>query len=112
VVAVNSRTKMVAVGVVAVLVVAGFVLWAVNRKAELARAKPAWLDPHQPPDGVAAELSTLTADQSWAANRCRPMVASCSDYTAGRRIRRIYDPCLEQSSGSFIRTRFELEGRC
>jgi hypothetical protein len=83
------------------------VLFAVNRRDVLSRAMPAWLDPGQPPDGVAAQLNTLTADQSWAANRARHMTACCADRTAGRRIRRTYPATLAEDPNSFIRATIE-----
>lgn len=108
----TGRQRAVAVVVLVLAAVATFIVYAVNRRERIERASPAWLDPHQPPDGVAGELTTLTAGESWAANRCRPLAASCSAHTAGRRVRRIYDPTLEQSSGSYVRTALQIEGRC
>jgi len=86
------------------------VLYAINRRDQLARAMPAWLNVQQPADGIAAELNTLTADQSWAANRCRPMTASCTGRTAGTRIRRTYPASLEASDDSFIRAHVSVSG--
>ena len=98
-----------AVGLVVLVVAAGaFLLFAVNRRSRWERAAPAWLDPQQPPDGVASQLSTLTEAQSWAANRCRHMSACCGDQTAGRRVRRTYPGSLAESDTSFIRASFGL----
>lgn len=95
------RTHIV-VGLVVVLAVGGL-MFAMARRDRFNRAAPAWLDPHQPPDGVAAELSTLTAAQSQAANGCTPLSACCADRTAGARVRRTYPGSLAYSDGSFIR---------
>ena len=92
------------------VVLAMVVLVCIRRRQADTPAVPAWLDTVQPPDTVAADLMTLTPDQSWAANRCRPIHAACSDYTAGRRIRRTYPPSLADSPHSFIRTSLQLEG--
>jgi hypothetical protein len=107
-----DRRRWRIIGLV-VLAVAGAALFliAVTRRVQFYRAAPAWLDPDQPPDGVAAELSTLTADQSWAANRCRNMSACCADQTAGARTRRIYPGTLADSDSSFIRGGGSLEMR-
>lgn len=110
-----TRRQGITAGIIAaVLGAAVFVLWACQRKAAYERAAPAWLDPKQPADGIAAELTTLNDGQSWAANRCRPMTAPCTGRTAGRRIRRTYDGCLEESGSSLIRTgaQLELKVRC
>lgn len=95
--------------VVVVLGAAGLVLFANYRRARFERAAPGWLNPEQPPDGVAAELSTLTADQSWAANRCRHMTACCPGQTAGSRVRRTYPGSLAESDTSFVRGRLGVE---
>jgi len=107
----TRRQKITAAVIVGVLLVAVFVVWAANRRDALARAMPAWLDLQQPPDGVAAELTTLTEDQSWAANRARHMTACCPGRTAGQRIRRTYPGCLADSDQSFVRTDVELKAR-
>lgn len=106
--------EQVATGAVVGLLAAGaFGLWAVNRRAELARVKgPDWLDGDQPADGVASDIPILTAQQSWAANRCLPMAACCGDNTAGTRIRRTYPATLASSAGSFIRGGFSIAGGC
>lgn len=92
-----------------ILVLLVFVLIGANRRHALKRAVPAWLIPNQPPEGIAADLPTLSEAESWAANRCRPMVASCGTNTAGRRIRREYPPSLAESPDSFIRASFKAE---
>lgn len=107
----NTRQIRAAAIVVGVLLIAVGVLYAANRRDALARAKPDWLDPQQPPDGVAAQLTTLSQDQSWAANRARHMTACCLGRTAGRRIRRTYPGCLADSDTSIVRTQVELEAR-
>lgn len=99
-----NRRRVVVLVLVAVGA-AAFFLYACYRRAAWERAAPAWLDPKQPPDGVASQLPTLTDAQSWAANRCRPMAASCCDNTAGRRIRRTYPGSLAESPDSFVRGR-------
>ena len=107
----NRRTSIVAGAVAVGLVLAILGLLAMNRRQRLEAAAPAWLNPDQPPDGVAAQLSTLTDAQSWAANRCRPMSACCAANTAGSRVRRQYPSTLACSPGSFIRGGLELEAR-
>ena len=104
-----DRRRWRIVGLILVVVdAAGLVLVASYRKARFDRAAPAWLDPQQPPDGVAAELSTLTADQSWAANRCRHMTACCGEQSAGSRIRRTYPGTLADAPWSLVRARADL----
>ncbi len=104
-----NRRQITIVAIVAgVLAVAACGCWAVQRRAEDKRVTPEWLNPHQPPEGVAAELSALGPAQSWAANRCTPMAASCADRTAGRRTRRTYPGTLADSPDSFIRASVEL----
>lgn len=106
-----NRKQLIATSTVAALLaVAVLVLLGVNRREALKSAIPAWLQTTQPPDGVAADLPTLTDGESWAANRCRPMAGSCGDNTAGRRIRREYPASLAEMSGSFIRASFDLSG--
>lgn len=98
-----NRRQSITAGVI-VAVVAGFalVLVAIGRKARYERAAPAWLDPEQPPDGVAASLPCVTPDQSWAANRARHMSGACTGQTAGNRVRRTYPETLASSSASFV----------
>jgi hypothetical protein len=99
-----TRRQMIVGGViVGVLGVAVVTLWCVQRRAEGKGVAPAWLDPHQPAPDVASELTVLNADQSWAANRARPMAACCAGRTAGMRVRRTYDGNLADSPYSFIR---------
>ena len=105
----NRRQTIVAVGVVAVLSLAVAVLWWTNRAHEAERSSPAWLDPQQPPDVVPA-LVGPTPQESWAANRCRPMTACCTGNTAGTRIRRTYPDTLQSSPHSFIRASVNLSG--
>ncbi len=106
--------EQVATGVVIALLAGGAVaLYAINRRADLKRVKgPDWLDVQQPPDGVATDFQTLSADQSWAANRCRPMTACCSGRSAGSRIRKTYPGSLASSDHSFIRASFAVGGGC
>lgn len=95
-----TRARLHVIGVIALVVIAVcFVLWAIARKQTYTASVPAWSEFDQPPDGIASQVTTLSADQSWAANRCRPMTASCGNRTAGRRLHRTYpatlghDPC-------------------
>lgn len=60
-----------------VLVVTLVVVAFSARKQAWERIHPSWLDPRQPPEGVAANLGVLTAAESLAANGCPPMGA-CS----------------------------------
>lgn len=107
-----DRKHMITVGVIAGAVAGGvLLLLAWRRKQADTPAVPAWLDYQQPPDSVAPDLMTLTPDQSWAANRCRPMIASCGEFSAGRRVRRTYPSNLAASPNSFIRASFDLGGR-
>lgn len=107
----NRRQIGIVAGVVVVLGAAVFVVCAAHRRAAYRRAAPEWLNPHQPPDGVAAQLSTLNADESWAANRGRHMSACCAPYTAGRRLRRTYPASLEESPDSCVRGGIALEAK-
>lgn len=107
----TRRQCAIAAAVVGVVALAALTLFNVNKRAAGARATPAWLDPQQPPETVTPNLLPVPAGQSWAANRCRPMAASCPEHTAGRRVRRIYPGSLADSSGSFVRGFAELEGK-
>jgi hypothetical protein len=78
-----------------------------QRKQSFEAAAPPWLDPHQPPRGVAAPL---TEAQSFAANRCRPFSASSAGRSAGRRLRRTYPPTLAESATSFVQLGFDVRG--
>lgn len=104
----QQAVRVATIGAAVVLVL--LVLVLVRRKQVQTPAVPAWLDFRQPPDSVAADLGVLTPDQSWAANRCRHIMAPCGDYTAGRRIRRTYPASLADSPDSFIRASFDLSG--
>lgn len=108
----TRRQQIVAGVIVLVLLAAAVALWAANRRAALMRAMPAWLDPEQPPEGVAAAWGTLSEAQSWAANRATPMTACCAGRSAGSRVRRTYADTLAHDPGSFIRASFDLTGRC
>ena len=106
-----NRQQAIRSAAVAGALVLALVVWICIRRRQADTPQiPAWLDTVQPPDTVAADFMTLTADQSWAANRCRPIHAACSDYTAGSRIRRTYPRSLAESPHSFIRTSLQLEG--
>lgn len=106
----DRKRLTIAAGVAVVIGVAAIVLMGAERRAALARSRPAWLDPQQPSEGIAADLRTVSDAESWAANRCRPMAASCSGYTAGRRIRRTYPGSLADAPYSFIRASVDLQG--
>lgn len=85
-------------------------LWGWQRRAALSAVRPSWTDPGQPPDGVAAELNSLTDDQSWAANRCRNMSACTPGQTAGYRIHRTYPDQLAGAPDTLVRARVALIG--
>lgn len=105
-----SRRQMIVLWVIfGAVAVAGLGAVMIHRRRPAPQV-PEWLAGGQPPDSVAPDLMTLTPDQSWAANRARPMVACCGDYTAGRRIRRTYPRSLAESPDSFIAASFDLSG--
>lgn len=99
---ITRRQTIIGGSVAAVLALAVFLLWTAERRAKLERALPAWLDIRQPPESLATELPTLTDAQSWAANRCAPMTASCAGRGAGSRVRREYPATLAESPTSII----------
>lgn len=105
----NRRVTYVAGGVV-VLVAAAVLLAGAERRARLARQVPAWLNFRQPPESAAVEMMTLSPAESWAANRCVPMVGPSKGYSAGSRIRRTYPGTLADSDDSIVRGSFSLEG--
>lgn len=105
-----NRKATVIVGAALVLGVAALVVAGAERRAALTRRIPAWLDTSQPPESIAPDLPVLGADQSWAANACRPMVAACPGYTAGMRVRRTYPDTLADSADSFVRASFNVSG--
>jgi len=104
-----NRQKITVVVILGVVALAVITLACVNRRA-IADRWPAWLMFSQPPENV-GDPASLTVDQSWAANRCRPMAASCGAHSAGSRIRRVYPETLADSETSFVRTTAQLEGR-
>jgi hypothetical protein len=105
-----TRKQYVAIGgIAAAAVIAFMLLIGFNSKEAAKRLTPAWLDPQQPAGGIAPDLLTVSEGESWAANRCRPMVASCGDNTAGRRIRRTYPGTLVDCESSLIRGRLAVE---
>jgi hypothetical protein len=106
----TTRQKAVCWAVAAALAFAALAIYAANRRYRFLAAKPAWLDPQQPPEGIAATYGTLTPAESWAANRASHLSACCTDRGAGRRIRRTYPATLADSDGSFIRASFNLGG--
>lgn len=106
----NRRQTVVVATIGAAVGVAVLVLLVVRRRQLDTPAIPDWLKVQQPPETVTPDLMILTPDQSWAANRCRPMTACCGDLSAGRRIRRTYPPSLAESPDSFIRLSFDLGG--
>lgn len=107
----NRRQTIIMGAIAGVVAVAVLVLWGVQRRADRKRITPAWLDAGQPAEQLPAAVG-LTAAQSWAANRCGPINASCADRTAGRRIRREYPGSLAESSDSFIQAGFQFEVGC
>lgn len=106
----NRRQKIVAGVIVLALTLVVVAVWAANRRYAFLRAKPEWLDPEQPPEGVAASWGALSPAESWAANRASPMSACCTGRGAGSRVRRVYDDTLADSPHSFIRADINLAG--
>lgn len=110
----DARWRRLAVIGLVVIAVGAFLVYAVTRRERFLAAKPAWLDPQQPPDGIASQLPTLSDAESWAANRATPMAQCCGDNTARRSIRRTYPGSLAESGHSFIRgtVAVQLGGEC
>lgn len=106
----NGRQRVIAWATLGVLAVAAFVVYATTRREIFTAAHPDWLDSGQPPEGLAATVGTLTAAESWAANRASHMTASCTGRGAGRRVRRTYPQTLADSPHSFIRANVNLGG--
>jgi hypothetical protein len=108
---VNRRHLKVIALIVATIagVLLALVCW--RKREALQEAVPEWLASNQPPtQTIVPELLTVSPEQSYAANRCRPMAASCGDFTAGRRTRRIYPDTLESDPNSLVRAHFEIGG--
>lgn len=107
----NQRRRMITFGLIILGLALVLAMWIAHRRRKVEEhAVPAWLDPQQPPDTVAADMMILSPAESWAANRCAPMVASCRGRTAGARIRRTYPESLAASHSSFIRAGFSIGG--
>jgi hypothetical protein len=108
-----DRRRLARVALV-VVAVGMFILFASMRRDRYNRATPNWLDPQQPPDGIATDLGTLTEKQSWAANRAAPMNACCTDRGAGRRVRRTYPGTLADHPDSLVAgsVRINLSAGC
>lgn len=79
------------------------------RKRRFERAHPSWLDPQQPPEGVAAQMTTLTPGESLAANGCWPMSAPCTGRTARLDTMRTYPGHLTDHPGSLIHALVQVE---
>ena len=107
----TTRQKVMAGVVALALLLVVLAVWAANRRYAFLRAAPAWLDPEQPPEGVAAAWGAVSPAQGWAANRASPMSACCTGRGAGSRVRREYPDTLAASPNSFIRADFNL-GTC
>ena len=107
---VPNRRTLVTGGVAVLLAGAVVGVWLAQHRHERTGQLPGWTDPQQPPDGVAGEVTQLTADQTWAANRCGPMTACCSSNTAGSRVRRTYASSLTDSADSIVRAAFSVDG--
>lgn len=106
----SNRQRLVGWGAVVILAILALSIWVMQRRRDDASRTPAWTDPGQPPVGVANTPTQLTADQSWAANRCAPFAASCADNTAGMRVRRRYPDTLADSECSIVRGSIALGG--
>jgi hypothetical protein len=107
----TRRQSVVAGTILLALLIAAFAIYAANRRAAFERAAPDWLDPQQPPEGIAAQGGTVSPAASWAANRCVPLTGCCTGRSAGSRVKR-YPATLAESPGSFIRASFDLSGGC
>jgi len=109
---VTQRQKVVAGVVLAIGVAVVVLLWNVERRARMLARVPGWNATEVLPDSVAPDMATVTDAESWAANRCRPMVACCGEETAGLRVGKLYASSLASSPHSLIRASFELGGGC
>lgn len=98
----TRRQIIISASIVAILIAAAAGLWLLNRNQAAERDSPAWLDPQQPPEGIAGRVNTLTPEQSWAANRALHMSASCGGGTAGSRVRRTYAGTLASNPDSVV----------
>jgi hypothetical protein len=105
-----NRRKVVIAAVAGGVAIVLLLLMAWRKREALQRAVPEWLSNGQPPETVTPEMLTVSPAEAFAAVRCRPMIASCGEFTAGRRTRRIYPDTLESDPNSLIRARFELGG--
>lgn len=105
----SKRQQLVGGGAVLVLALVAGGIWMAQRRRERAARTPAWTDPQQPPEGTAGEPTQLTADQSWAANRCTSLSACCASNTAGMRTRRLYPASLTSSPDSLVRGLIDVE---
>jgi hypothetical protein len=103
----GTRGRVLVVAAAGLAVVGLFAFVAVDG-ARRREAAPGWLDPHQPPQGVAARLSTLTPAQSMAANGCPTMAGCCAGRSAGSRLRRVYPSTLMDDPSSVVRASFAL----
>jgi len=98
------RNVLIAVGLGVAVAVAG--LWWFGQRRRKAIQSPPWGEFVQPPD----QIEPLGGPQSWAANRCRPLAASCDAYTAGRRLRRLYAPTCFDDPNSLVGFNFVFNG--
>jgi len=107
---VTQRQKIVAGVVLAIGVGVVVLLWNVERRARILARVPGWTSTEGVPDSVAPDLATVSELDSWAANRCRPMIACCGEETAGRYVGKLYDSSLASSPNSLVRANFQIGG--
>lgn len=103
----NRKGLIIGLVVLAVLLCSGGFLFVFEWRRKDAEHTTGWLEAGQPPLGIANQ-GTAPADQSWAANRCRPMIASCTGLTAATRLRRTYPETLADSADSIVRARVDV----
>lgn len=103
----NRRSLIIGLVAVAVLLVAMCAYYRARRLAMV----PTWLNPEQPPQGVASQLGVISPAQAAVVYGCSPLAGPCSNYSAGSRVLRTYAPSLADDDDALV-FRLKIEGGC
>lgn len=105
-----TRQRWLLYGFAGLVLVAIAAAYAVQRRRAFQAAHPEWLDPQQPPEGVAAQMTTLTDAETRAVYGVPHMTAGCTMHTARRDLMRTYPETLGHCKDSLIQLDFAAGG--
>lgn len=95
----------------AVAIGAILLLMCAYYRARRLASVPTWLNPEQPPQGVASQLGVISPAQAAVVYGCAPLAGPCSNYSAGSRTLRTYAPSLTDDDNALV-FRLNIEGGC